>query len=117
MVAMPRFKTEYSSPDLKSSLSAMGMPRAFSPDQAELQGIVAAGTQGNVYIERVIHKAVLDVNENGFEAAAATAAIVGMTSAPFAPITIRADRPFLMILTEKAGDAPLFMAIVRDPRA
>jgi serine protease inhibitor len=64
----------------------------------------------------VIHKAVLNVNENGFEAAAATVATVAMGAAPFAPTVIRADRPFLMVLTEKATSAPLFMAVIRDPR-
>jgi serine protease inhibitor len=42
---------------------------------------------------------------------------VGITAEPYAPLTIRADRPFLMVLTEKATSAPLFMALIRDPRA
>jgi serpin B len=117
MLSLPRFKTEFSAPDLKGALSALGMPRAFSPDQAELFGIVKPGTPGVVYIQRVVHKTVLDVNENGFEAAAATAGLVGLSAAPYAPITIRADRPFLMILTVKTTQAPLFMAIIRDPRS
>jgi hypothetical protein len=116
MLALPRFKTTFSAPSLNADLSAMGMPRAFSPADAELMGIVKPGTTGNVYIQRVVHKAVLDVNERGIEAAAATAAIVGLTSGAVAPLTIRADRPFLMVITEKATNAPLFMAIIRDPR-
>ncbi len=117
MLDLPRLHTTFSAPDLKPALQALGMVAAFSPQQAELQGIVAPGVQGRVYIERVVHKAVLDVNENGIEAAAATAAIVGMTGEPFAPLTIRADHPFLMLLTEKSTSAPLFMALIRDPRA
>jgi serpin B len=117
MLSLPRFKTEFSAPSLKDALSAMGMPRAFSPDQAELQGIVAPGVHEPIWIGDVIHKAVLNVNENGFEAAAATVGTIEMGAAPYAPIVIRADRPFLMVLTEKASSAPLFMAIVRDPRA
>ena len=117
MLKLPRFKTTFSVPDLKPDLAAMGMPRAFSPDQAELQGIVALGVPGRVYIQRVVHKAVLEVNENGIEAAAATAGIVGVTSVPYAPVTIRADRPFLMIVSLKGSEAPLFMALIRDPRS
>jgi len=117
MLALPRFKTSFAAPDLKPELAAMGMPLAFSPEQAELQGIVASGTPGRVYIQRVVHKAVLDVNENGIEAAAATAGIVGATSVPYAPLTIRADRPFLMVVSLKGSAAPLFLALIRDPRS
>jgi serpin B len=114
---LPRFKTTFTAPDLGPQLAAMGMPSAFSPDEAELQGIVAPGTPARVYIQRVVHKAVLDVNESGIEAAAATAGIVGTTSMPVAPVSVRADRPFLMVVTLKGSNAPLFMALVRDPRS
>jgi len=117
MLELPRLHTTFSEPDLKTELQAMGMVSAFSPQTAELQGIVAPGTQGRVYIERVVHKAVLDVTEGGVEAAAATAGIVGLSAAPYAPLTISADRPFLLLLTDKRTAAPLFMALIRDPRA
>lgn len=117
MLELPKLHTTFSSPDLKPELQALGMVSAFSLQQAELQGIVAPGTQGHVYIQRVVHKAVLDVNENGVEAAAATAGLVGLSAAPYAPLTIRADHPFLMVLTQKGTLAPLFMALVRDPRS
>ncbi len=114
---LPRLHTTFSAPDLKRELQAMGMVAAFSPQGADLQGIVAPGTAGHVYLQRVVHKAVLDVNEGGVEAAAATAGIVGITAAPEAPLTIRADRPFLFLLTDSRTRAPLFMALIRDPRA
>jgi len=116
MLDLPRLHTDFSSPDLKPELETLGMVSAFSPQQAELQGIVTPGTQGRVYIERVVHKAVLDVNETGVEAAAATAALVGLSAAPYAPLTIRADHPFLLLLTDKSTSTPLFMALIRDPR-
>jgi serine protease inhibitor len=117
LLVLPRFKLEYTVPDLKADLSAMGMPRAFSPDDAELMGIVAPGTGGNVFIQQVVHKAVLDVNEAGVEAAAATGAIVGVTSVPVGRVTVRADRPFLVLITDESTHAPLFMAVVRTPRS
>jgi serpin B len=116
MLDLPKLHITFSAPDLKPELEALGMVSAFSPQDAELQGIVAPGTAGRVYIQRVVHKAVLNVNENGVEAAAATAALVGLSAAPYAPLTIRADRPFLMLLTDKSTSAPLFMALIRDPR-
>ena len=117
VLTLPRFKTSFSTPDLKPELAAMGMPLAFSLGRAELQGIVAPGTPGRIYLQRVVHKAVLDVNENGIEAAAATAGVVGITAVPFAPLTIRADRPFLMVVSLKGSGAPLFLALIRDPRS
>ena len=117
MIELPRLHTTFSEPDLKTQLQAMGMVSAFSPQTAELQGIVAPGTPGRVYIERVVHKAVLNVAEGGVEAAAATAGIVGLSAAPYAPLTISADHPYLLLLTDKRTAAPLFLALVRDPRA
>ena len=117
ILTLPRFKTSFAASDLKPELAAMGMPSAFSPTQAELQGIVAPGTPGRVYIQRVVHQAVLGVNENGIEAAAATAGLVGITSGAYAPLTVRADRPFLMAVSLKGSEAPLFLALVRDPRS
>jgi serpin B len=114
---LPRLHTTFSEPDLKTELQAMGMVSAFSPQTAELQGIVAPDTPGRVYIERVVHKAVLNVNEGGVEAAAATAGIVGLSAAPYAPLTISADHPFLLLLTDRRTAAPLFMAVIRDPRS
>lgn len=116
-LALPRFTTSFAAPDLRPQLAAMGMPLVFSPEQAELQGIVAPGTPGRVFIQRVVHKAVLDVSENGIEAAAATAGLVGDTAMPSAPLTIRAARPFLLVVSLKGSEAPLFMALIRDPRS
>ena len=115
---LPRLHTTFSAPDLKPELQALGMVDAFSPGDADLQGIVAPGsTVGRLYLARVVHKAVLDVREGGVEAAAATAGLVEATSAQEAPLTIRADRPFLFLLTDKRTRAPLIMALISDPRA
>ena len=117
ILELPRLHTTFSAPDLKPELQALGMVAAFSPQDAELQGILTPGATGRVYLQRVVHKAVLNVGEGGVEAAAATAGLVGVTAAPEAPLTIRADRPFLFLLTDTRTRAPLFMALIRDPRA
>ena len=73
-VYLPRFKTETSF-ELKSRLSAMGMTDAFRFGRADLSGM--DGTK-NLFISAVIHKAYVDVNETGTEAAAATAVVVAL---------------------------------------
>jgi len=76
------------------------MSDAFNPSLADFSGIT--GTR-NLFISAVFHKAYIDVNEKGTEAAAATGVVVGLTSIPQQPeevITFRADHPFLFIIKE-----------------
>jgi serine protease inhibitor len=114
-LALPRFTIEYEAKGLVEDLSAMGMPRAFSPEAAEFPGIADVGAE-RLFISEVVQKTFVDLNEQGVEAAAASGAIMDVTSAPVLGFDIRADRPFLFILTEEATQAPLFMGLVRDPR-
>jgi serpin B len=112
-VFMPKFtfKTTYS---LASDLTAMGMPTAFST-AADFSGMT-----GNLdlYIGAVIHQAFVAVDEEGTEAAAATAVMMGVTSAMPQPIPVfRADHPFIfMIENTKTGEI-LFMGRVTNPTA
>ena len=114
-VFLPRFKLEYSF-SVKDMLIAMGMPLAFS-DKADFSGI-ATGNQA-LKIDDVIHKAFCEVNEEGTEAAAATA-VVMMKLASFQPRTgpkvFRADHPFLFFIRENAAGHTLFAGRVEDPR-
>ena len=112
-VFLPRLSIKYTAKDLTGGLQAAGMKRAFDPDLAQFEGV--ADVQP-LYIQSVIQKATLDMSEEGVEAAAASGLIVGTTAAPAEPFTVRADRPYLVVLTEKSTEAPLFMAVVRDPR-
>jgi serpin B len=117
---LPKLHTSFGTTDLTPALKAMGMVAAFSPEDADLTGIVTPGalTQvGRPSIAWVMHKAVLDVNETGVEAAAATAVGIVGSAAPVAEITISADHPFLLALTDTRTRAPLFLALIRDPRA
>jgi serpin B len=117
---LPKLHTSFGTTDLTPALEAMGMVTAFSPSDADLTGIVtpdALAQIGNLSIAWVMHKAVLDVNENGVEAAAATAVGVVGSAAPVAEETISADHPFLLALTDTRTRAPLFLALIRDPRA
>ncbi len=114
-LALPRFTTTYTAQHLANDLGAMGMPRAFSPNEADLSGI-ANVPAGRIYIQKVAQKTFVDFSEKGVQAAAGSGAAAGVTALPLGQFAIRADRPFLFVLTAKATGAPLFMGLVRDPR-
>ncbi|MFY9800630.1 MAG: serpin family protein [Methanoregula sp.] len=113
-VWFPKFKmeTEYRLPE---SLTALGMPTAFSP-AADFSGM--DGTK-NLFISDVIHKAFVDVNEEGTEAAAATAVIMKYSAAaPENPIPeFRADHPFLFLIQDDETGTVLFIGRVVNPAA
>lgn len=99
---LPRFKLEYGIKNLNDSLTALGMGEAFS-DKADFSGI-----REGLFISRVLHKAVIEVNEEGSKAAAATA--VEMTQAAVAnPLIFNADRPFVFIISDDETGTILFM--------
>ena len=114
-LALPRFTSKYEARDLEADLAAMGMPKAFSPSEAEFAGIADVGPE-RIFISKVVQKTFVEFNEEGVEAAAASGAIMRTTGMPMVEFDIRADHPFLFVLTEKATQAPLFMGLVRDPR-
>jgi serpin B len=108
-MALPRFKIA-STLDLAPPLEDLGMPAAFS-DHADFSGM---SVQGGLFITDVLHEAFVSVNEAGTEAAAATAVVIGETSAP-EPAAIRFDRPFLFVIRDRATGAILFVGRVADP--
>lgn len=113
-VFLPRFRIE-SDFRLDQALRKLGMPSAFDPQRADFTGI--NGRDDTLYISAVIHKAFLEVNEQGTEAAAATAAVMALRSSPIQPpaILFRADRPFLVLLRHHPGGSLLFWGRVTDP--
>jgi serpin B len=109
---MPRFEIRAKF-GLTEALSALGMPEAFT-DAADFSGI--DGTQ-ELLISDVIHEAFVSVDEEGTEAAAATAVVVGITSAPMDPREVRIDRPFLFLIRDIEAGAVLFIGRTVDPTA
>lgn len=99
-VALPRFKAE-GSYKLKQPLSQLGVVKLFQEGQADLSGI--SGSQ-DLFVEDVIHKAVVEVNEQGSEAAGATAVLVVAESLrPTTPFIV--NHPFLFFIRNtKTGD-------------
>ncbi len=109
-VSIPKFKVE-TNYMLKAILAEMGMPSAFNPDLADLSGITE---EERLYIQAALHKAFVEVNEEGTEAAAATAVVIGIESVQEYPI-FRADHPFIFIIQDYETGNILFMGRVANP--
>lgn len=113
-VFLPKFTLE-TTYNLPKTLSAMGMPAAFKP--GGFTGMSDAPEARTLEISDVVHKAFVDVNEEGTEAAAATAVGMRATSARIEPPTptFRADRPFLFLIRDIRGGAILFLGRMTNP--
>jgi serpin B len=111
IVALPRFKStsEFS---LAETLSAMGMPQLFTPGQADLSGM---NGERNLFVQAVVHEAVVDVNEEGTEAAAATGVAVTLAAAPVRTEFV-ADHPFIYLIRDNRSGSILFLGRLADPR-
>jgi serpin B len=109
-VLFPRFKMA-SEFELVNVLSSMGMPIAFS-DKADFSGM-----NGNheLSISAVVHKAYVDVNEEGTEAAAATGVGVIATSIEAPPPVFKADHPFIFLIHDNKSGSILFLGRVANP--
>jgi len=97
---------------LADALAAMGMPAAFSED-ADFSGMTG---KRDLFLADVIHKAFVSVDEEGTEAAAATAAVMVPTMAPReTPVDLRIDHPFIFLIRDIKTGALLFVGRVVDP--
>jgi serpin B len=112
-VALPKFKMTREF-NLNATLKALGMRRAFVPGGADFSGM--AGSVGRkLFIQAVVHKAFVDVNEQGTEAAAATAVGVATTSEPPPPPVFRADHPFVFLIRDNRSGSALFLGRLTNP--
>jgi serpin B len=112
-LSMPRFRLEAAF-DLVPALRRLGVEQAFT-GQADFSGITEAE---RLLINAIAHKAYVDVDEQGTEAAAATAITFRPTAAFRAPtpVTMTVDRPFLFVIIHTPTGLPLFVGQVRHPR-
>lgn len=117
IVYLPSFKITQQF-ELNSTLESLGMTTAFDANSADFSAMTG---DKSLHISAAIHKAYIDVDENGTEAAAATAVIVAMATAmpsripPPPPIYFTVDHPFLFLIRDNASGAILFMGRVTDP--
>lgn len=109
-LTMPKFKFE-TYINLSGVLADMGMPAAFNPEEADFSGMTG---DRSLFIHEVLHKAFVSVDEEGTEAAAATAVVMGVTSLP---PQISLDSPFIFMIRDNETGAILFMGRVLDPTA
>ncbi|MGK3962764.1 serpin family protein [Sorangium sp. So ce118] len=114
-VTMPKFSFGTCS-YLRGALGGLGMEIAFSEADADFSGITPGG---GAHIEDVVHQAVIDVDEAGTEAAAATAVLIAGTGGGmyFPPAAIVLDRPFFFFISDLETGALLFTGRVNDPTA
>ncbi len=110
-LTMPTFRVE-SEYSLADALKALGMTDAFDPDAADFSGM--DGTR-DLYISAVVHKAFVDVDETGTEAAAATAVAMTTSAMPGEPPEVAVDHPFLFLIRDQVTGAILFIGRVVDP--
>jgi serpin B len=103
ILQIPKFKMEYGTKNLNQALKNLGMETVFTGD-ADLSGI-----RDGLFISRVLHKAFIEVNEKGSEAAAATVVEVLESAAPEDPLTFRADHPFLFLIYDEEAESILFI--------
>ncbi|XP_044771887.1 antithrombin-III isoform X5 [Neomonachus schauinslandi] len=112
VVHMPRFRIEDSF-SVKEQLQDMGLVDLFNPEKSRLPGIIAEG-RSDLYVSQAFHKAFLEVNEEGSEAAASTVVSIAGRSLNSSRVTFKANRPFLVLIREVALNTILFMGRVAN---
>ena len=113
--AIPKFELD-DELELKGALSAMGMTDLFDPGLADLSGL-GSSDSGNLYIDSVLHKTTITVDEKGTRAGAVTSLAVNDSAAPLQPKTVYLDRPFVFLLVDCRAQLPLFLGTVMDPES
>jgi serpin B len=111
-LSMPKFDftSEFK---LADPLKELGMTDAFDENLADFSGMTGGR---DVFIDNVVHKAFVAVDEDGTEAAAATAVVIAPTSAgPIEAITLVIDRPFIFLIRDIPSGQILFLGRVLDP--
>ncbi|MEZ4505356.1 MAG: serpin family protein [Thermomicrobiales bacterium] len=115
VLSMPKFEFDYST-SLAITLQAMGMTDAFNSSLADFSGMQEAGSTEPLWIGDVLHKAFISVDEEGTEAAAATAVLMVGAAAPTdPPLEVNIDRPFIFLIRDMQTGTILFIGRVMDP--
>jgi serpin B len=114
-LTLPKFEYHSDSISLRSQLVALGMADAFDPGAADFSGMDG---KRDLFIGDGYHKAMVRVDEDGTEAAAATAVNMQATSAILEPpLTLTIDRPFVFLIRDDATGALLFIGRIVNPKA
>ncbi len=114
-LSLPRFRAEYGM-NLKEVLQRLGMEMAFDPYAANFTGMISRGPNLQAYIGQILHRAVMEVSEQGTVAAAST--MVGMeagSAPPTDPVMMDVNRPFMVAVVDKSTGAWLFAGNINQP--
>ncbi|MDR1546264.1 MAG: serpin family protein [Deltaproteobacteria bacterium] len=110
-LSLPKFSIVWGAASLREALAALGLTAPFGP-QADFGGLA----DGGLLVDDVLHKAVIELDEEGTEAAAATA-VIGVTSIRLEPSPVfRANRPFVFFIQHVPTGSVVFMGRLTDPR-
>ncbi len=110
-LSFPKFTTE-SSYALVDQLKALGMNKLFESGEADLSKI---NGQRDLYVSNAIHKAIIEVNEEGTEAAASTILGITTTSLASQSFDLNFDHPFIYVIHETTTNAIVFMGRLVEP--
>ena len=113
LLRLPKFEAEWGG-ELKELLAELGLETAFDPAQADFSALGTA-PDGPLYLDSVIHKARIEVNEKGTEAAAATVAGLNGAAAPTDYRELVLDRPFCYAVVDLERGVPLFLGTFERP--
>ena len=119
-LALPKFKIS-SKANLKESFRQLGMTRAFDPRTADFSGMTGRPASAKpVFVNDIIHRALIEVMEDGTEASAATAVLMAVTGAKPTgpeppPVPFHVDHPFLFYMLDSTTGAILFQGRIEDP--
>lgn len=115
---LPKFKLEYGTVNITNQLKDLGMNQAFDEKYADFPGMQGENIQ-NIFVDSVMHKAVIEVGESGATAAAATAVIMEAASAVEpskkpVPIDFNVNRPFIFVIRDKKTNIIYFMGQIAN---
>ena len=110
-LSLPKFKLEFGTASLRSQLRSMGLAEVFDGTRV-LSGM---SDDPDLHLDDILHKAVMEVTEDGTTASAATAAMIMTRSVPPPPQDLEFNRPFLVMVVHVETGTPLFIGRVGDP--
>jgi serpin B len=110
-VTMPKFAIKGATISLAKQLGKLGMTDAFDPNKANFSAL----TEEPVFISDVLHQAYVSVDENGTQAAAATAVVGAGSAAPQNPVNFTVNRPFFFVIRDIPTNSVLFVGRVLAP--
>lgn len=112
-VSLPRFEIEREL-QLNQLLHALGAGELLTPGAADLRGFVAEG-EGTLHLGDAVHRARIEVTEEGTTASAATAIFTFRSSRPTEPAIFNANHPFVYLIYDKRDRTILFTGVFRSP--